>query len=169
MAQRLPWLRLFAEGIAIVVSILLAFAIQAWWEELGERRAEAELIVNLSEAVETSRGQINARFDSRAADSAAVSVFFQADPSQLAAVPRDSASRLYAAMYRANTYEALAGPLAAAVNTGTSLLRSSLRKPVEVTNSLTQSSVARCRGNTFRPWTRAFRSRWATVWVPATR
>lgn len=31
-ARRLPWRRIAAEGSAIVVSILLAFAIQAWWE-----------------------------------------------------------------------------------------------------------------------------------------
>ena len=31
-AGRLPWRRIAAEGSAIVVSILLAFAIQAWWE-----------------------------------------------------------------------------------------------------------------------------------------
>ena len=33
MARQVPWPRIFAEGLAIVVSILLAFGIQAWWEE----------------------------------------------------------------------------------------------------------------------------------------
>jgi hypothetical protein len=32
LTRQVPWLRIFAEGIAIVVSILLAFGIQAWWE-----------------------------------------------------------------------------------------------------------------------------------------
>ena len=36
--RQLPWLRIVAEGSAIVVSILLAFAIDAWWA----RQAEAE-------------------------------------------------------------------------------------------------------------------------------
>lgn len=31
--QQVPWPRIFAEGTAITVSILLAFAIQAWWED----------------------------------------------------------------------------------------------------------------------------------------
>lgn len=31
--QKLPWKRLLAEATAIVLSILLAFAIDAWWED----------------------------------------------------------------------------------------------------------------------------------------
>jgi len=38
----LSWARILAEGSAILVSILLAFEIQAWWEERLERAAEAE-------------------------------------------------------------------------------------------------------------------------------
>jgi len=34
--SRIPWARLLAEGTAVVISILLAFAIDAWWD----RRAE---------------------------------------------------------------------------------------------------------------------------------
>jgi len=46
--QHLPWLRILAEGIAIVVSILLAFGIQAWWEHrqirIEERAALSALL-----------------------------------------------------------------------------------------------------------------------------
>ena len=45
MARDGRWSRVLAEGAAIVVSILLAFAIQAWWEGRGEghiRRATVE-------------------------------------------------------------------------------------------------------------------------------
>lgn len=45
--QPLPWKRLFAEAAAIVVSILLAFAIDAWWEDRGDRRAEQLLLQRL--------------------------------------------------------------------------------------------------------------------------
>lgn len=41
------WLVLAIEGTAIVVSILLAFAIDAWWEERAERRQESELLAGL--------------------------------------------------------------------------------------------------------------------------
>lgn len=43
--QRL--LRIFAEGIAIVASILLAFAIDAWWERRSEREQALELAASL--------------------------------------------------------------------------------------------------------------------------
>lgn len=40
MAGRIPWGRVLAEGAVIVVSILLAFSIDAWWARLGERSQE---------------------------------------------------------------------------------------------------------------------------------
>ena len=36
-----------AEGFVIVLSILLAFGIEAWWSERGERDAEAEALQGL--------------------------------------------------------------------------------------------------------------------------
>ena len=38
--QRIPWKRLYVEGAAIVVSILLAFAIDAWYAGIHERSQE---------------------------------------------------------------------------------------------------------------------------------
>lgn len=40
----IPWPRIFAEGTAIVASILFAFAIQAWWENRSERADEFEAL-----------------------------------------------------------------------------------------------------------------------------
>ena len=37
MTRSIPWPRILAEGVAIVVSILLAFGIQAWWEDSQDR------------------------------------------------------------------------------------------------------------------------------------
>lgn len=55
-AGRIPWRRVFIEGLVIVVSILLAFAIDAWWEGWQERAdvedalraVRAELVDNLA-------------------------------------------------------------------------------------------------------------------------
>ena len=41
------WGRVVAEGFVIVLSILLAFGIEAWWSERGERDAEAEALQGL--------------------------------------------------------------------------------------------------------------------------
>ena len=45
--QNIPWKRLFAEAAAIVGSILLAFAIDAWWENRSERETEQWLMERL--------------------------------------------------------------------------------------------------------------------------
>ena len=43
----IPWLRIAAESIAIVASILLAFSIDAWWESRQERDREVLLLETL--------------------------------------------------------------------------------------------------------------------------
>jgi hypothetical protein len=43
----IPWKRVAIEVVTIVASILLAFAIDAWWQERGERNREAALIEEL--------------------------------------------------------------------------------------------------------------------------
>ena len=44
---RIAWKRLAIEAPVIVISILLAFAIDAWWEERSERQAEVVLLERL--------------------------------------------------------------------------------------------------------------------------
>jgi hypothetical protein len=43
-SQDIPWKRLFAEGLAIIVSILLAFGIDAWWEGREQKHYETVLL-----------------------------------------------------------------------------------------------------------------------------
>lgn len=45
--KRVPWKRLIAEAAAIVISILLAFTIDAWWEDRGDRKSEQWLLQRL--------------------------------------------------------------------------------------------------------------------------
>ncbi len=44
MKAQIPWLRVFVEGVVIVGSILLAFGLQAWWDESQERGEERALL-----------------------------------------------------------------------------------------------------------------------------
>lgn len=57
--ERLPWKRLTAEAIAIVGSILLAFSIDAWWEERQERAEEREILIALRAELEYNIKQID--------------------------------------------------------------------------------------------------------------
>ena len=49
------WSRVMAEGAAIVASILLAFAIDAWWEERGIRAEEQEVLRGLRDDFQNVR------------------------------------------------------------------------------------------------------------------
>jgi hypothetical protein len=44
MKNQIPWLRIFAEGVMIVFSILLAFGIDEWSDERREQRRYVELL-----------------------------------------------------------------------------------------------------------------------------
>lgn len=48
MSKQVPWARIAAEGTAILVSILLAFTIQAWWERRGEDERRHAILQRLS-------------------------------------------------------------------------------------------------------------------------
>ena len=48
MKAQIPWLRVFVEGAVIVGSILLAFGIQAWWDESQERVEERQALESLA-------------------------------------------------------------------------------------------------------------------------
>ena len=69
--REIPWPRILAEGAAIIVSILLAFSIEAWWEDRNRRIEEVEI---LGQFVVTLNGDIRgleshaARFQGRIDD-----------------------------------------------------------------------------------------------------
>jgi hypothetical protein len=48
-AQNIPWKRISVEAVAIVASILLAFSIDALWENYQDRREEYEILLGLND------------------------------------------------------------------------------------------------------------------------
>ena len=56
-AREIPWPRILAEGAAIVVSILLAFGIEAWWSDRQDRR-ESMLLLSALRAEFTANVQL---------------------------------------------------------------------------------------------------------------
>ncbi len=57
-SEKLPWKRLIVEAAAIVGSILLAFAIDAWWDERQERQEERQYLVTLKRDFEQTRNSL---------------------------------------------------------------------------------------------------------------
>jgi len=56
--QRIPWLRIGAESVAIVVSILLAFGIEAWWQRRSEIEQADTLVASLYTDFQTSQAEL---------------------------------------------------------------------------------------------------------------
>ena len=52
--QEIPWKRIVVEATAIVASILLAFAIDAWWQDRTERKIEDQYLHALREDILSS-------------------------------------------------------------------------------------------------------------------
>ena len=63
MSRRRGWPRVLIESLAVVASILLAFAIDAWWDRLGERREERESLLVVAADLEASVDQLAAYRD----------------------------------------------------------------------------------------------------------
>jgi len=57
--QTIPWIRLSAEAAAIVGSILLAFAIDAWWDSRSDARRSTALLSALSEDIAVAAAQLS--------------------------------------------------------------------------------------------------------------
>ena len=55
----LPWRRTMVESVAIILSILLAFAIDAGWDEFQQRNREKAFLVSLLSDFEEARNRID--------------------------------------------------------------------------------------------------------------
>lgn len=56
--HEIPWPRILAEGVAIVVSILLAFWIQAWWDDRQQQRHEQVILASLLTELTTTQNRL---------------------------------------------------------------------------------------------------------------
>jgi hypothetical protein len=63
LERRIPWLRVCAEGLVIVVSILLAFGLQAWWEGQTDRQTERTILMELHTALSADLELLDRRLD----------------------------------------------------------------------------------------------------------
>jgi hypothetical protein len=63
--QDIPWNRIAIEAAAIVMSILLAFAIDAWWDNRQDRSEEQRILVGLKAEFEQNLELIDIEFSYR--------------------------------------------------------------------------------------------------------
>jgi hypothetical protein len=125
--QKISWNRLAVEATAIVGSILLAFAIDAWWDGRQDLRIEQELLASLIQEFEDTATELNIRW--KEADQrriAATQLAALNDQTIVQADPR-TLYRLWIQTYTPSISDPPEGTLTSAIATGrSSLIRSKM-------------------------------------------
>jgi hypothetical protein len=114
----ISWNRLSIEAAVIVVSILLAFAIDAWWADKQERRLEQATLQNLKSDFLASRDEMAIMMGMLEEARSNFAYFQSASTSELAALEGDSIGLIINSLVIAATYDPVSGTLDALVGDG---------------------------------------------------
>lgn len=109
--REIPWHRIFAEGAAIIVSILLAFAIQAWWDNQQDREAEENALRNLRNDFVATRTELADRIGSLEYARHQFQEFQSTSLEDLERLPQLAAEEMLAALSTASTFDPFLGTL----------------------------------------------------------
>jgi len=90
VAQTIQWRRLSAEAVAIVGSILLAFAIDAWWNDRSDNVRLAGAIQNIADEVRVAREEIVSAVERNTFRTDGIRRFLSLQPDELLILPDDS-------------------------------------------------------------------------------
>ena len=101
--NNIQWKRISAEGAAIVVSILLAFSIQAWWDEYQEERQLHEILEALEEAFSGNLSLINDSIEAVSANYELLNRFIQIGPEDIEKIPMGDRFRTLRAIWVPDT------------------------------------------------------------------
>jgi len=85
--NKINWKRISAEGAAIVVSILLAFSIEAWWADYQDRGEEQEILLGLKSEFEQNLALIEIELSYRNAVIGAILKIFDSSVAQTSIEP----------------------------------------------------------------------------------
>jgi transposase-like protein len=94
-----------AEAALIVLSVLLAFWINAWWEGRQARTAEAAAVEAVRAELERNRSGLEVRIDQNRRQLVALERFLGMAPRALGAIPPDSVRLFAAAMVIPPTFD----------------------------------------------------------------
>jgi len=91
--NQIQWKRISAEGAAIVVSILLAFSIQAWWDDRNEVKLEQRLLAALLVEFEQNDQllrQAREEYELRYVDARRILELMDGDPAEIVELIRQN-------------------------------------------------------------------------------
>lgn len=106
------------EGITIVISILLAFAIDAGWDRYQEGARASLALAGLRGDFEVNRSRMDGLLDVHRARADAFDWFHQASPDRILDLSPDSATTIYRLLYTASTFDGVRAQADALVGAG---------------------------------------------------
>ena len=105
MNHRIPWSRLLFEGVVVVISILVAFAIDAWWDSRKAKLLEADFLTRLEVAFEENAQLAESAVERGMEDSLLLEQFIQMTPAEAEQIPADQAWGFLRALWRPNSFD----------------------------------------------------------------
>jgi len=107
--QKIPWKRLSVEAAAIVVSILLAFAIDAWWNERQERAEEREVLESLYVEFEANRDEAASVISFHDREIQSVATLMELRQDEILTLPAETVEIMIGSFAIARTFDAVRG------------------------------------------------------------
>jgi hypothetical protein len=117
-SQTIPWKTITVEAVAIVVSILLAFAIDAWWAEKKEGEVEHVALQALRADFLASREQLEVVVRSLESARTDFDRFQSATTAELIEIDSDTTRYFLTALSKNHTFDPVTSTLDALVNDG---------------------------------------------------
>jgi hypothetical protein len=114
----IPWPRILVEGTAIVASILLAFTIDAWWDERNERADEREVLLALKAEFEANEREARAVIDHHEDSIQRIRDFKSMRPDSIEAMAPADYRLLVAAFASPRTFDPQRGSVRALIGAG---------------------------------------------------
>ncbi|MFV1988294.1 MAG: hypothetical protein ACC682_13505 [Gemmatimonadota bacterium] len=120
MSERtsVQWRRLVMESIAILLSILVAFAIDAAWDARRERAEEAEILQALRKDFLANQLTATDVVQTHGANAALYAVFASLTPTEVMALPQDSLDVITRSMSGPYTFDPVRGTIDALIGAG---------------------------------------------------
>ena len=109
--KQVPWLRVTVEGVVIVASILLAFVIDASWDERQATDEEAEIVAAVVQDLRRSRDAMDVVLSSHDLGRVSFDAFLATSPADLADLSEDSAAFLLQNIYGTRTLNLFDGAI----------------------------------------------------------
>jgi hypothetical protein len=116
--RTIPWPSIAVEAAAIVISILLAFAIDAWWSEKKESDVEHVALLALRSDFVASREQMAVVLQSLKSARAAFAHFRSATPAELTEIDPDAIRQILTGLVKNHTFDPVTATLDALASDG---------------------------------------------------